>query len=121
LSAVFVTSLGLGADAPQTEGMPATILVTLPADAKLTIDGAPTQSTTAKRWFVTPPLGEGNYVYVLKASFVRDGKSINVERKVNVQAGKETVVSLDLPGQTDSSTTSRAFTRERTSRAALSI
>ena len=101
LSAVLgMTTLGLGQQsAASTEGAPATIIVSLPTDATLTIDGMPTKSTSATRVFVTPPLADGNYSYTFKADFLREGKAVTVQQKVAVRAGKETAVSLDVPGQ----------------------
>jgi len=102
LSAVLaVTALVLGSgqlSAAQNEGAPATIIVNLPADATLTIDGMPTKSTTANRVFVTPPLSQGTYSYTFKADFVREGKAVTVQQKVSVQPGRETVVSMNVPG-----------------------
>jgi uncharacterized protein (TIGR03000 family) len=74
--------------------------VTLPADAKLTISGYVTHSTSAYRVFVSPPLAAGkSFYYTLKAEFVRAGKTISVEQKVFVRAGRETAVSLDVPAE----------------------
>jgi uncharacterized protein (TIGR03000 family) len=94
-------SLGVGPVlAAATAPAPATIRVTLPADATLTVDGHATQSTSANRLFLSPPLEAGkSFFYTLKAEFVRDNKTITVEQKVFVQAGRETVVSLDVPGE----------------------
>lgn len=78
---------------------PATIVVTLPADARLTVDGRATKSTSGLRQFVTPPLRPGKkYSYTFKAEFVRQGHTITVARKVPVRAGRQTAVSLDVPG-----------------------
>jgi uncharacterized protein (TIGR03000 family) len=88
--------------AAPNEGVPANIRVNLPADATLTFDGTPTTSTSANRWFVTPPLAEGNrYGYNLKAEFVRDGKTITVQKQIWVRPGRDTDVSLNVPGQGD--------------------
>ena len=54
---------------------PATLIVSLPADAKLTIDDSPTASTSAERTFVSPTLKPGqDYNYTLKAEMVRDAQ-----------------------------------------------
>jgi uncharacterized protein (TIGR03000 family) len=75
----------------------ATIVVTLPADAKLTFDGKLTASTSNTRWFVTPPLRAGlKYQYVLRAEIVRDGVPGVVERTVLVRPNEESRVSLDF-------------------------
>jgi uncharacterized protein (TIGR03000 family) len=80
-------------------GSPATIVVTLPADARLTVDGRATTSTSGLRTFVTPPLRPGKkYSYTFKAELVRQGQTITVARKVPVRAGRQTAVSLDVPG-----------------------
>jgi uncharacterized protein (TIGR03000 family) len=72
---------------------PATILVTLPAEAKLTIDGASTKSTSASRLFQSPNLRPGrDYVYTLRAEVVRDGQNVAQEQRVTVRAGEETRV-----------------------------
>jgi uncharacterized protein (TIGR03000 family) len=82
------------------DGAPATIDVTLPADAQLTIDGQSTRSTSDHRLFITPPLEVGKtFHYTFSAKFVREGKTITVEQNVFVRAGRETFVSLDLPSE----------------------
>src|SRR5438067_10787450 len=64
----------------QSQGpAPATIVVFLPADARLTIDDTPTRSTSNLRAFVTPPLEPGKvYHYTLRAESIRDGRPISV-------------------------------------------
>ena len=78
--------------------LPATILVHLPADAKLTVDDHTTTATSATRQFITPPLERGRiFHYTLRAEFVRGSETILVRKKVPVRAGRETVVTLDFP------------------------
>jgi len=75
--------------------VPATIVLTLPADAKVTIDGVATTSTSATRTFVTPELDqEKAFVYTLSAQIVRDGQTLTVSEKVTVRAGEETRVNF---------------------------
>jgi uncharacterized protein (TIGR03000 family) len=72
---------------------PATIVVNLPADAKLKIDGRPTTSTTARRTLVTPALERGStYFYTLRVEVVRDGRPIHQEREISVRPGETTQV-----------------------------
>src|SRR5262249_60886147 len=74
---------------------PATIIVSLPAEAKLTVDGNPTTSTTERRVFVSPALERGmEYTYTLKAEVVRDGKAETRTERVSVRAGEETRVNI---------------------------
>jgi uncharacterized protein (TIGR03000 family) len=77
---------------------PATIVVDLPADAKLTIDGAATTSTSGHRTFVSPDLEPGKkFTYTLRAEVTRDNKPVVMEEKITVRAGKETQVTLKEP------------------------
>jgi uncharacterized protein (TIGR03000 family) len=73
----------------------ANLFVTLPADAKLTINGQVTTSTSETRLFVTPPLEIGwDYQYQLQAEIVRDGQRRILTKKVDVRPGEETRVNL---------------------------
>jgi uncharacterized protein (TIGR03000 family) len=75
--------------------LPATLVVTLPESATLTIDGAATKSTTTTRTFMSPLLKQGkDYYYDLKAEFVRDGKTVSVSKRVNVRAGSDLHISM---------------------------
>jgi uncharacterized protein (TIGR03000 family) len=76
----------------------ATIVVDLPADAKLTIDDAPTAATGSSRVFVSPALNPGReYHYTLKAEVVKDGKPAVIEKVITVKAGEVTTEKLALP------------------------
>jgi len=77
---------------------PATIVVTLPANAQLLVDNQPTTSTTARRMFQTPTLQPGtDYFYTLQANVERDGRTINMQKQVTVRAGQESRVAFELP------------------------
>ncbi|MCS6851851.1 MAG: TIGR03000 domain-containing protein [Gemmataceae bacterium] len=77
---------------------PATLVVTLPEDAKLFIDDRPTTSTSGTRVFRTPELKRGyEYTYVLRMEVVVDGETKSVTRRAVVRAGEETRVDLQLP------------------------
>jgi uncharacterized protein (TIGR03000 family) len=74
------------------------LYVTLPANAKLTIDGSPTVSTSESRVFESPSLTPGKtFYYVLKATVIRDGKTETVTKKVAVRAGEDTRVKIEVP------------------------
>jgi uncharacterized protein (TIGR03000 family) len=76
-----------------SKAAPATIIVSLPAEAKLSIDDAATTSTGAVRTFVSPVLENGReYHYDLKAEV--NGKSLT--RRIAVRAGEETRVEIDM-------------------------
>lgn len=77
---------------------PATILVSIPAEAKLTIDDQATTSTAATRVFTSPVLVQGQeFTYTLKATIVRDGRELSTTKVVPVRAGEETRVSIEFP------------------------
>ena len=81
-----------------TEAMiagPATIVVTLPADARLNIDGVATKQVSGVRQFTTPELAAGQtFFYTLTAEVVRDGQTLTSMQKVAVRAGEQTNVVL---------------------------
>jgi uncharacterized protein (TIGR03000 family) len=77
---------------------PATIVVSLPKDAKLTIDHTLTNSTSATRVFASPSLEAGmEYYYTLKGEMIRDGRSISTSKTIAVHAGDEARVELAFP------------------------
>jgi uncharacterized protein (TIGR03000 family) len=77
---------------------PVTLVVNLPADAKLKVDGQATTSTSATRTFYSPPIKTGqDYCYTLVAEVTRDGQTQSVTKQVKVRAGEETRVTLDVP------------------------
>jgi uncharacterized protein (TIGR03000 family) len=79
---------------------PATIVVSVPADAKLTFDGNATQSSDSVRTFTSPPLQPGkDYQYTLRAEVTRDGKKVERTREVNVRAGQTSQVNIDFAEQ----------------------
>ena len=75
---------------------PATLVVTLPANASLTVDGNATVSTSARRVLVTPALEQGEYVYNLRAEIVRDGQTVAETATVNVRPGETTEVTFNF-------------------------
>lgn len=82
----------------QAPANPVKLYVTLPADAKLTIDGSPTVSTSELRIFESPRLTPGKtFCYVLKATVVRGGKIGTVTKKVAVRAGEAIRVKIEIP------------------------
>lgn len=81
-------------------GDAAMLIVNLPADASLTIDGAPTLTPGARRVFVTPSLPQGKeFTYELKARLMKDGKEQLKTEKVKVKAGQETPITLTFAGE----------------------
>jgi uncharacterized protein (TIGR03000 family) len=85
---------------PADKGIPApaTLVVTLPADARLTIQGVETRSTASERTFISPALQPGQeYQYVLEATLTRHGKTEKKVEKVSVWAGRESKINIQFP------------------------
>jgi uncharacterized protein (TIGR03000 family) len=74
---------------------PATLVVNLPEDANLKIDGVATKAAAATRQFTTPVLARGqSYYYTLTAEIVRDGKTLAATQTVTVRAGQTSQVEI---------------------------
>lgn len=84
--------------APLAGQCPCRLLVHVPPEAKVEIDGTVTTSTGALREFRSPPLPVGQeFLYTLHASWKDDGITRNRMQVVRVEAGK--VVTVDFrPG-----------------------
>lgn len=68
--------------------MSANLKFSLPAEAKLFVDGKPAPGTGTERSFYTPPLAAGQkFFYDVKAEMTVDGKLVVEEKKVIVEAG----------------------------------
>lgn len=77
---------------------PARIVVQLPADARLTVDGHQTRSTSAERVFISPPISsEEQHFYEFQATVERNGMPIQITRLIQVRAGHTTYFSIDEP------------------------
>jgi uncharacterized protein (TIGR03000 family) len=79
-------------------GAPAKLIVSMPADARFTIDSYTSPAKSDTHIVVSSPLSkEETKTYVLKAEVVRDGKLQTMEESVTVRAGQEVKVTLSLP------------------------
>jgi uncharacterized protein (TIGR03000 family) len=77
---------------------PAYLLVHLPPEARLVVDGNATESTEGTRVFVTPNLERGtDHHYTLYAWLVRDGLTFMTAKRVAVRAGEQTRVEMEFP------------------------
>jgi uncharacterized protein (TIGR03000 family) len=71
------------------------LVVHLPADARLWVEGQPVRLTGDDAVFHSPALAAGRrYVYALEAAWREDGKWVGQTRRVVVQAGRAYAVSL---------------------------
>jgi uncharacterized protein (TIGR03000 family) len=73
---------------------PATVVVQLPPDAKLYVEGKAVALDEQNR-FVTPRLDAGTpYTYTLKAQAIRNGRLVNASKDIEVRAGETTRVAF---------------------------
>jgi uncharacterized protein (TIGR03000 family) len=76
---------------------PATIVVSLPANATLRVDDYNTVSKSARRVFVSPKLEAGKeFYYTLTGEIQRDGKPVLATKQISIRAGEETRVMLEF-------------------------
>jgi uncharacterized protein (TIGR03000 family) len=79
----------------QSTGEPATVVVQLPADARMWVDGVPGDLTSGTRSFQTPALDRGrDYSYTIRAEATRDGRAMSQSQRVVVRAGQVTRVDF---------------------------
>jgi uncharacterized protein (TIGR03000 family) len=79
----------------ESDGNRGTVVVRLPANGKLFVEGRPLTVTNGERTFVTPPLPtDRDAVYAFKAEFDRNGETHAVTRSVRIRAGGSTRVDF---------------------------
>jgi len=84
---------------PKEEETSARIIVHIPKNAKLFIDGQIQSGDSTERHFYTPPLPRvGSFYYDVRIETVKDGKTIIDEKKVIVQAGALVHQTFNLAG-----------------------
>ncbi len=77
----------------------ATLVLTVPEDAKLTINGAATMATSTQRVFESPALEPGrDYEYTVVAEVTRNGETRSATKVVIVRPGQETRETMQIPG-----------------------
>lgn len=93
-----VIEMTLDLPRPPRPPAPATLIVRLPADTQLTIDGESMQNGGSVREIESPPLKPGQtYTYTVVGQVVRDGRIVTARKEVDVRADEVTEVALDLP------------------------
>lgn len=71
------------------------LIVNVPADAKVFVNGRATTSVGAIRQYSSAGLRPGSkYDYRVRAEFTRDGKSVSEEKTVSVAAGQTVVLAF---------------------------
>jgi 6-phosphogluconolactonase len=88
-----VLGLALGSAARADES--ATVIIRVPADARVWFDDHATQQTGTERTYTTPPLRTGrDYHYEIRAERMARGVAMSQMMRVSVRAGKTTRVEL---------------------------
>ncbi|MFO0823827.1 MAG: TIGR03000 domain-containing protein [Gemmataceae bacterium] len=73
----------------------ATVVVRLPADARLFAESKPLNLTGSERKFVSPELPMGQeFVYRFRVEYEREGESVSVTKKVAIRAGGQFAVEF---------------------------
>lgn len=73
----------------------ARVVVQVPTDAKLFIDGHEMKSTSGRRVFSTPQLQHGQtYYYVVRAQVEREGQVLSETQRVILQPGQQVTASF---------------------------
>ena len=84
------------------------LAVSVPDDAKIFVNGVNTTSTGEDRTYVSRDLNGGyNYTYEVRAEVVRDGKTVEQVKSVNLRAGETARVAFDFaaPAETETALT----------------
>jgi uncharacterized protein (TIGR03000 family) len=82
--------------APSPGNAAVSINMAVPANAKVSFDGAVTTQTGRQRLFVSPPLRPGNeYAYDVVVKWTQDGREVTQNRRLTVHAGD--VLNLTFP------------------------
>lgn len=80
---------------PMTYAAPASVIVNLPAEAKLLANGVTTRQTGSERRFTTPNLEPGiRHMYTLTAEISRNDQTIRESIDIEVFPGQETRVTF---------------------------
>ena len=96
------SSAALVAEANGSGAARATVVVLVPADARLFADGRPLALTGTERRFVSPVLPAGQeFLYRFRVEYERDGETVSVTKKVPVRAGAQVQIEFtDLTART---------------------
>jgi uncharacterized protein (TIGR03000 family) len=79
----------------QFTASPTHVIVKLPTEAQLFVDGVPCTLTSDTRSFDTPTLEPGKaYSYRLRAEIVRDGQTFSDNRRLTVRSGEPATVDF---------------------------
>lgn len=74
------------------------LAVNVPEDAKIYVNGTATSSMGEARQYVSRDLQRGyNYTYEVRAEVVRDGRTVEQVKEINLRAGETANLAFDFP------------------------
>jgi uncharacterized protein (TIGR03000 family) len=79
--------------------------VSVPDDAKIYVNGQATSSTGDLRQYISRDLATGyNYTYEVRAEAIRDGRTVEQVKKIDLRAGETARLAFDLGGNSSAET-----------------
>jgi uncharacterized protein (TIGR03000 family) len=75
----------------------ALIVVMVPENARLYVNGQLKKGNSSQRFILTPQLEDGDYYYTLRIDVDRDGRTQSQTRQISFRRGMQVRVSLDNP------------------------
>jgi uncharacterized protein (TIGR03000 family) len=82
------------------------LTVSVPADAKVFVNGKPTASTGTQRHFVSRGLRDGfKYAYEVRVEVVRDGSTLQDVKNVELRAGENSRLAFNMSAAEELTTT----------------
>ena len=95
LAVAVLAALPAGLPAQAPDRSPIRLYISVPADARLSVNGVPVSQTGPERRLITPPLAVGEKGrYTLTITYTKDGRPVSVERDVIVTGGQDGRVDL---------------------------
>jgi uncharacterized protein (TIGR03000 family) len=91
----------------------AQIVMEVPADAEVWIEGLPTKQAGTTRWYVSPPLDRGRlYEYRIRARWKENGALVEQNQQISVHAGDNATVSFPTGGKREAVSIPKPFPLE---------
>ena len=88
----FEASEDSGSEVPDSRAL---IVVNLPENAKLFLNGQQRQGSSRQRFILTPQLQDGEYYYTLRVDTDRDGRVQSQTRQISFRRGMQVRVSFE--------------------------
>jgi uncharacterized protein (TIGR03000 family) len=101
-AAPVIPAPGTSTSTMRSDGL---LSVNVPEDAKIFVNGQATSSSGEMRQYVSRELTAGfNYTYEVRAEVIRDGRTVEQVKKVDLRAGETARVAFDFPATNSTET-----------------